>query len=217
GLAVEPAVLLLDEPLSALDLKLRQHMRTELRSIQKKTGVTFIYITHDQGEALTMSDRIAVMNHGRVEQVGPGDEIYATPASAFVASFVGETNAIPGRLKAADGKRAWIETPLGAFTARNPHGVGEGREAMLFIRPEAMRFGDGENRIDARVTRRDLEGAFVNIFAEAGGRELSLHLTNTGDAGRNLEGPQSLTFDTGDALILPKGELARTGKELVEA
>ncbi|MEL6766892.1 MAG: ABC transporter ATP-binding protein [Pseudomonadota bacterium] len=217
GLAVEPAVLLLDEPLSALDLKLRQHMRAELRSIQKKTGVTFIYITHDQGEALTMSDRIAVMNHGRVEQVGHGDEIYANPASAFVASFVGETNAIPGRLKAADGKRAWIETPLGAFTARNPHGVGEGREAMLFIRPEAMRFGEGENRIEARVTRRDLEGAFVNIFAEAGGRELALHLTNTGDAGRSLDGPQSLTFDTGDALILPKGELARTGKELAEA
>ncbi|MBM3626234.1 MAG: ABC transporter ATP-binding protein [Alphaproteobacteria bacterium] len=87
ALAVEPKVLLLDEPLSALDLKLRQHMRNELRAIQKRVGITFIYITHDQGEALTMSDRIAVMNHGVVEQVGTGREIYADPRTPFVASF----------------------------------------------------------------------------------------------------------------------------------
>ena len=89
ALAVEPQVLLLDEPLSALDLKLRQHMRTELRSIQQRVGITFIYITHDQGEALTMSDRIAVMSAGIVQQVGNGSEIYNNPATAFVASFVG--------------------------------------------------------------------------------------------------------------------------------
>ena len=97
ALAVEPKVLLLDEPLSALDLRLRQHMRTELRAIQKRVGITFIYITHDQGEALTMSDRIAVMNAGQVEQVGDGRSVYDHPATPFVASFVGENNGVSGR------------------------------------------------------------------------------------------------------------------------
>ena len=96
ALAVEPQVLLLDEPLSALDLKLRQHMRNELRAIQQRVGITFIYITHDQGEALTMSDRIAVMNDGVIEQVGDGKTIYDQPATAFVASFVGENNPFAG-------------------------------------------------------------------------------------------------------------------------
>ena len=96
ALAVEPKVLLLDEPLSALDLKLRQHMRNELRDIQKRVGITFIYITHDQGEALTMSDRIAVMNEGVIEQVADGKTIYDSPATPFVASFVGENNPFPG-------------------------------------------------------------------------------------------------------------------------
>src|SRR5437763_4566427 len=92
ALAVEPQVLLLDEPLSALDLRLRQHMRTELRAIQQRVGITFIYITHDQGEALTMSDRVAVMNAGVVEQVGDGHEVYDRPKTPFVAEFVGENN-----------------------------------------------------------------------------------------------------------------------------
>ncbi len=105
ALAVEPTVLLLDEPLSALDLKLRQHMRAELRSIQKRTGVTFIYITHDQGEALAMSDRVAVMSQGRVEQVGISAEIYNSPETAFVASFVGENNMFAGRVVAAATER----------------------------------------------------------------------------------------------------------------
>ena len=98
ALAVEPAVLLLDEPLSALDLKLRQHMRAELRDLQRRTGVTFIYITHDQGEALAMSDRVAVMSQGRIEQIGTSTEIYNHPQTAFVASFVGENNLFTGRV-----------------------------------------------------------------------------------------------------------------------
>ncbi|WP_414633791.1 ABC transporter ATP-binding protein [Paracoccus marcusii] len=95
ALAVEPGVLLLDEPLSALDLKLRQHMRAELRALQKRTGVTFIYITHDQSEALAMSDRVAVMSAGLLQQVATPRELYDNPATPFVARFVGETNAIP--------------------------------------------------------------------------------------------------------------------------
>ena len=98
ALAVEPQLMLLDEPLSALDLKLRQHMRAELRTIQKRTNVTFIYITHDQGEALAMSDRVAVMSRGKIQQVDVPQKIYNNPSNGFVASFVGENNKFQGTL-----------------------------------------------------------------------------------------------------------------------
>ncbi|MGR3378715.1 ABC transporter ATP-binding protein [Salipiger abyssi] len=215
ALAVEPSVLLLDEPLSALDLKLRQHMRAELRAIQRKTGVTFIYITHDQGEALTMSDRIAVMNNGVIEQVGSGDEIYSQPRTAFAASFVGEINRFEGRVETVENGTARIVTPLGRFRARNPEQLAPGADAMLFVRPEAMVPGHAENRLSARLKRRDLEGAFLNLFFEAQGVELSVHVTNDGRApdlsGQDLTG---LGFSAERAVILPAGPLARTGSEL---
>jgi spermidine/putrescine transport system ATP-binding protein len=118
ALAVEPEVLLLDEPLSALDLKLRQHMRTELRAIQQRVGITFIYITHDQGEALTMSDRVAVMNQGVVEQVGDSTSIYDRPDTAFVASFVGENNLLSGTVKNMSDGYAVVATEIGEIRAR---------------------------------------------------------------------------------------------------
>ena len=204
ALAVEPAVLLLDEPLSALDLKLRQHMRAELRAIQRKTGVTFIYITHDQGEALTMSDRIAVMDRGRIDQVGTGDEIYARPATAFVAGFVGESNRLPGRVaEAAAGGDALIDTALGRFRAKNPQGLAPGAAALLFVRPEAMRVAGGENRLPARLVRRDLEGPFVNLFFAAGDETLAIHLTNRPGLAADAQTAQTIGFDAMDALLLP--------------
>src|SRR3954470_7646907 len=118
ALAVEPKVMLLDEPLSALDLKLRQHMRSELRAIQKRTQVTFIYITHDQGEALAMSDRVGIMSQGVLQQVGTPMEIYNKPANGFVASFVGENNVLSGTVTAIEGALGSFETPLGTFAAR---------------------------------------------------------------------------------------------------
>ena len=215
ALAVEPAVLLLDEPLSALDLKLRQHMRAELRDIQRRTGVTFIYITHDQGEALTMSDRIAVMNEGVIEQFGTGDAIYSAPRTAFAASFVGEANRFDGRIERAEGDQAIIATSLGQFRARNPGALIPGADAMLFVRPEAMALGAGENNLAARLVRRDLEGAFVNLFFEIQGHEIAVHLTNTGhavDAGPGKVA--SLSFAANHGVILPAGRLARTGREM---
>ena len=115
ALAAQPQVLLLDEPLSALDLKLRQHMRTELRSIQQQVGITFIYITHDQGEALTMSDNVAVMREGIIEQVADSTSIYDHPDTAFVASFVGENNRFDGKVVSTDNKFAIVETPEGDY------------------------------------------------------------------------------------------------------
>ena len=204
ALAVEPAVLLLDEPLSALDLKLRQHMRAELRAIQRKTGVTFIYITHDQGEALTMSDRIAVMDRGRIDQVGTGDEIYARPATAFVAGFVGESNRLPGRVaESAAGGEALIDTALGRFRAMNPQGLVPGEAALLFVRPEAMRVAGGENRLPARLVRRDLEGPFVNLFFATGAEVLAVHLTNRAGLTEAAQTAGAVGFDAADALLLP--------------
>ncbi len=222
ALAVEPAVLLLDEPLSALDLKLRQHMRAELRAIQRQTGVTFIYITHDQGEALTMSDRVAVMKDGVVEQVGAADEVYSRPATSFVASFVGETNVFQGNVAALEGDMAQVETPAGRFLGRNPSGLAVGAQAMVFVRPEHVGLqGEAEggaygNALDADVERRDLEGPFVNVFLRAGDRQIAMHLTNTGAAGRDLEGRQHIGFACENAVVLPQGPLAATGKDMAE-
>ena len=221
ALAVEPSVLLLDEPLSALDLKLRQHMRAELRSIQQRTGVTFIYITHDQGEALTMSDSVAVMNGGVIEQVGTGDEIYSNPGTPFVASFVGETNVFNGKIAEREGGMAYIETDLGRFLGANNAGLDVGAEAMLFIRPENLHPADAiddlpyGNQLSATVERRDLEGPFVNLFLDAGGCEVSMHLTNSGAAGRDLTGEQQIRFRCENAMVLPRGPLAKTGREMV--
>src|SRR5262245_17928033 len=175
ALAVEPAVLLLDEPLSALDLKLRQHMRAELKAIQRRTRVTFIYITHDQGEALTMSDRIAVMSRGRIEQVGAPEEIYGRPATAFVASFVGESNKLRGRVaERRDGLGA-VDGEAGRIWARGA--LAPGDEAIVFVRPECMRAdGNGGNAIACKPLRRDFEGAFVNLFCDSAVGELQLQL-----------------------------------------
>lgn len=210
ALAVEPAVLLLDEPLSALDLKLRQHMRAELKEIQRKTGVTFIYITHDQGEALTMSDRVAVMNEGRVEQVASADEIYNAPASPFVATFVGEQNRVSGKVLETDQDYVFIETAFGRLRGRRKAEFRAGDSVDLFFRPERVQIVPANadqtdayaNVIDGTVERRDLEGPFVNLFVRAQDQTFAVHLTNAGDAGRAYEGPQKLAFTCDDAVVM---------------
>lgn len=215
ALAVDPSVLLLDEPLSALDLKLRQHMRAELRSIQKKTGVTFIYITHDQGEALTMSDRIAVMNAGRIEQVGTADEVYSNPASAFSASFVGEANQFTGRIINLRADMAQIDTPHGQFLARNPMGLAAGDEAILFVRPENIHLDVRQNALTTQLIRRDLEGPFVNLFmVTQSGAEVAMHVANTSQTASAMGAQFSIGFSSYAATVLPIGPVARTGKDI---
>ena len=225
ALAVEPSVLLLDEPLSALDLKLRQHMRAELRSIQERTGVTFIYITHDQGEALTMSDRIAVMNKGRIEQVGTGDKVYSNPRTAFVASFVGEVNTFEGKVSSVDKKMAYFESPLGRFYASNPQSLKEGDQAFLFVRPESIGFQTKKvknrftNALGAKLVRRDLEGPFINLQMNVGtngaAKPVAMHVTNDGQMEKlDLTTTQEIGFACTSAVLLPVGELAKTGREI---
>jgi spermidine/putrescine transport system ATP-binding protein len=168
ALAVEPKVMLLDEPLSALDLKLRQHMRAELRAIQRRTGVTFIYITHDQGEALAMSDRVGVMSQGILQQVGTPMEIYNNPANGFVASFVGENNIFAGKVKSVKGGIADFETTYGDFSTRLGPGVKSGTAAKLYVRPEHCSLqrtaAKNDNSIPVETSEMAFEGNFVNVF-----------------------------------------------------
>jgi spermidine/putrescine transport system ATP-binding protein len=217
ALAVEPEVLLLDEPLSALDLKLRQHMRQELRAIQQRTGVTFLYITHDQSEALAMSDRVGVMSQARIEQVGTPDQVYNYPDTPFVASFVGANNVFRGRVDRFEDGMAVLDTPFGELRGR----VGEGARvatsdaAMLFVRPEefglANGSADGLNIVESRVRFQLFEGAFVNLHLEnrAGLRDLTVQWTNSPDLPRlNPGDPLRLAFRYDRAMVLPQGELA---------
>ncbi len=211
ALAVEPSVLLLDEPLSALDLKLRQHMRAELKDLQRKTGVTFIYITHDQGEALTMSDRVAVMNKGVVEQVATSDEIYAHPKTPFVASFVGEQNIFKGKVVGKENGYAILETSQGKLFGQNTHGLNEGEEAILFVRPERMSLEEKQgqqNGLSAVLERRDMEGPFVNLHMRAGDQSIAIHVTNVAQTHQPLGADQKLWFSAEDAVVMRPGELA---------
>ncbi|WP_417228189.1 ABC transporter ATP-binding protein [Amphritea sp.] len=212
ALAVEPKVLLLDEPLSALDLKLREHMRVELRRIQQKVGITFIYITHDQGEALTMSDRIAVMSHGVMQQVGTAQEIYDNPATPFVASFVGENNSIYGTVTRVEDGYAQIETCFGELSGRNEQNLVVGDFATLFIRPQNLSLMSGqpfENIIQTRVNDQVFEGEFEHLHLAGDRRNLVVSLVNDGNIPAFEKGALiSVGFKPECAVVLPAGDMA---------
>jgi spermidine/putrescine transport system ATP-binding protein len=137
ALVLAPRVLLLDEPLAALDLKLRKQMQLELKSLQRRLGISFVFVTHDQEEALTMSDRVAVMNAGRVEQIGSAEEIYERPQTEFVASFIGDSNIIEGTVFKAEGQTTVVS--LGDARIRvQGNGVKPGERVRVMIRPEKI-------------------------------------------------------------------------------
>ncbi len=218
ALCAEPSVLLLDEPLSALDLKLRQHMRTELRAIQRRVGLTFIYITHDQGEALTMSDHVAVMREGVIEQIGDGRSIYDDPATAFVASFVGENNALPGRVAEVRDGMALVDTTVGRLRARIATAARDqlrvGAEAIVFIRPEALDLdtagASDETTIHATVIGEEFEGPNLHLqLRHESGTELRASLVNKGRTGTASIGSSlAAAFDPMKAVALPSGALS---------
>jgi iron(III) transport system ATP-binding protein len=139
SLVVEPGILLLDEPLSNLDAKLRERMRTELKELQRRTGITFVYVTHDQAEALALSDQIAVMSAGRVQQFGSPFDVYAHPSNRMVADFMGLVNLVPGTVRSvADGRASVVAGDLTLDVAA-PAGVGENQDVEVAIRPENIR------------------------------------------------------------------------------
>jgi len=207
ALAVEPSVMLLDEPLSALDLKLRQHMRAELRAIQKRTGVTFIYITHDQGEALAMSDRVGVMSQGRIQQIADPRDIYNNPVNGFVASFVGENNIFDGRPGPLAEGMAGFETAHGRFRARLAADA-VGKPVKLYVRPEHTILSPAagpENSVPVTVTEVSFEGAFISVLTEAeGGKGIAAEIRNDGSATVPDIGARLYAgFDAQRAALLP--------------
>ena len=142
SMVLEPTLLLLDEPLGALDLKLREHMKVELKQLQSAFGTTFVYITHDQSEALVLSDHVGVMNHGRFEQLGTPQELYYSPATAFVAGFVGANNRLAGTVASTDGELVELVTSGGwKVRARASAPLTNGAAVEAFVRPEAMTLG----------------------------------------------------------------------------
>lgn len=207
ALAVEPQVLLLDEPLSALDLKLRQHMRTELKAIQRKTGITFIYITHDQGEALTMSDRVAVMSAGRIQQVADPITLYRDPHTAFVASFVGENNGVRGKVVEAGSEYIALDCgPLGKLVGRSQGQANIGDEATLFVRPEHFRLTaeDGMHTLQASINEVNFEGSYLTLNANtSAGQTLSIQLgTHQYSDALHKGAPASLSYHEKDAIVI---------------
>jgi len=143
AVVLEPEVLLLDEPMAALDLKLRQEMRVEVKNLQERLGITFVFVTHDQDEALVMSDRIAVMNHGRLEQVDAPETLYDRPRTRFVADFLAVRNLLPATVSSVSSGRAALRTRGGAaLEAADDGGYREGAAVWIGVRPERMRLGD---------------------------------------------------------------------------
>ncbi len=193
AMVLEPDVLLLDEPLGALDLKLREHMKVELKKLQNRFGTTFVYITHDQGEALVMSDQVAVMNHGRFEQVGPPSALYYRPQTPFVAGFVGDTNRWRGKVLAADATGVKVSTDTGLTLLAMPaagQSPSAGDEVDVFVRPEAIALsrdeaglGSLDNRMEGEVVSLLFNGANSRVLVrerESGG-EVDIALPQAGE------------------------------------
>jgi len=150
SMVLEPTLLLLDEPLGALDLKLREHMKIELKQLQAAFGTTFVYITHDQSEALVLSDHVGVMNRGRFEQLGTPQELYYSPATPFVAGFVGANNRLVGKVTALDGPLLAVQTDEGWSVRARAHGpIALGARVETFIRPEATTLARGAAQLPA--------------------------------------------------------------------
>jgi putative spermidine/putrescine transport system ATP-binding protein len=172
ALVYKPPVLLMDEPLSALDKKLREEIQFEIRRIHQETGVTILYVTHDQEEALRLSDRIAVFSHGGIDQIGAGPELYANPATRFVAGFIGDSNFIDAEVIAVDGARANLALAGGVRLEGVPlHGVSPSGRASLMLRPERidLALGRTEGALTGSVMDMTFLGNNTNVLIEPKG------------------------------------------------
>ncbi len=213
ALVNRPAVLLLDEPLGALDLKLRQAMQLELKRLNREVGATFVYVTHDQEEALTMSDRIAVMDAGRILQLGPPAEIYERPRNRFVADFIGQTNVLEGRLLGTCGTIADVELPgSGVIRARIMGGTAPAGTVTVAVRPEKVAFAD--DVADGAASWNVLTGELADVIYLGThtkyvvrllhGATLAVHRQNgvLGEVERRVGDPARVVFDPEAATVL---------------
>ena len=202
ALVLEPGVLLFDEPLSNLDAKLRVSMRTEIRKIQQKVGITAIYVTHDQSEAMSLSDKIIIMSKGKVEQIGTPQEVYYHPASRFVADFIGEANFLEAKVLEAAGEKARIEVNGERMEVNNYIGRKPGEEAVLVLRPEAVILAD-TGQLPCEVTLSTFMGAYQYYQVRAG--QVTVQITDYNPVNKRIfrTGESAfLDFDTDGVYIL---------------
>ena len=199
ALAIQPSVLLLDEPLSALDAQVRLNLRDEIRRVQQQTGTTTLFVTHDQEEALAISDRVVVMNQGRVAQVGTPAEIYRRPATPFVAEFIGSSSGLSGQVVDAQAglvQVAGLGAPLGVGRALT--GFSRGEAVRLYLRPEELRLGaQSPGSITVQIRQKRFLGAITRVSVGAGTHELEI----------DLQGAQAEALALGDEthLHVPAG------------
>jgi putative spermidine/putrescine transport system ATP-binding protein len=211
ALVFQPALVLMDEPLGALDKKLREHMQIELKQIHEMLGVTIVYVTHDQSEALTMSDRVAIFESGAIVQIGTPDGLYNEPATAFVASFIGENNALDGIVERVDGDQCLVALPTGLkASALAIGGIRSGAPVHLTIRPERIGLsgagGPSDNRLQATVDGRIYHGDHQRLLARlASGQILTVKIgpEATMAAGEAIE----LCWPTSDCRAFPAGAI----------
>jgi putative spermidine/putrescine transport system ATP-binding protein len=211
ALARRPEVLLLDEPLSALDAKIRLRLRGELRRIQQDLAITAVYVTHDQEEALSIADRIAVMRAGRIEQIGGPEEIYARPRTDFVADFVGISNLLAGRVvSAAEGLVEWEGERLRVPAGPAP----DGHPVILSIRPERLGLGGedpGRNRLQGVLEVVTFLGPFVRLEVSVHGRPVWVDVPTERATSLERKKPLTLTFAAADCVVLPGREPPAAG------
>lgn len=216
AIVFQPSIVLMDEPLGALDKNLRFQMQVEIKEIQRRLGMTVIYVTHDQEEAMNMSDRIAIMNYGQIEQVGRPAEIYENPTSNFIARFLGEANLIPGTVKSVDSGLAALRTTGGlALRARAGADLRVGSDAHLFVRPERIDIApagataaspDGANFATGRLAQTSFLGNILRHAVEIEpGIEVTVDVQNSrADLFRAVDQPAAISWLAADGVILQR-------------
>ena len=217
ALVFEPPMVLLDEPLGALDKSLREEMQFEIRRLHRELGVTMMYVTHDQSEALTLSDRVAVFRAGRIRQVAPPRQLYERPADGFVAGFVGENNRLPGLVLAADGEECRVRLDCGpTVAARTGPGIERGGRCAVAVRPERIAVAPvaaaelGADALPARLLEAIFQGDHVRLRLALGEAEVVSKRPAGGGALPEPGGPAALAWDPAHAIAFPEDE-AETG------
>jgi putative spermidine/putrescine transport system ATP-binding protein len=200
ALVFDPALVLMDEPLGALDKQLREHMQFEIKHLHETLGITVVYVTHDQSEALTMSDRVAVFNDGVIQQLAPPDELYERPQNSFVAQFIGENNKLSGTVEEIDGGRALVRLATGELIDATPVNVGQkGAKTLVSIRPERVEFRremipEGAHTIDAEVLEFIYMGDVFRTRLRVAGSDDFVMKSRNAIGQRRLEPGQKITI-----------------------
>jgi iron(III) transport system ATP-binding protein len=212
SLVVEPSILLLDEPLSNLDAKLRERMRSELKGLQRRTGITFVYVTHDQAEAMALSDRVAVFNKGAVQQVGTPREVYERPANLFVADFMGLVNKLPGTLLERRADRATVRVGRHVMAAVSAPSLDGAAAVVVTIRPEAIELrpgpaGEGANALEGTVTEATFLGNIVDYQVDIGG--VALRIQGERRDVREVGARVRLSVPVEECVVMSDGECSK--------